>query len=85
MASRLNPYISFDGNAREALEFYQPVFGGELSVMTFGDMGIAGAAGCQQGHARHARDRQRLHVDGGRQRRRGWSHKAGGHLGQPQR
>jgi PhnB protein len=39
MASRLNPYISFRDNAREALEFYRQVFGGELSVMTFGDMG----------------------------------------------
>jgi PhnB protein len=40
MASRLNPYISFRDNAREALECYQQVFGGELSVMTFGDMGM---------------------------------------------
>ena len=39
MASRLNPYISFRDNAREALDFYQQVFGGELAVMTFGDMG----------------------------------------------
>jgi PhnB protein len=39
MASRLNPYLSFDGNARAAMEFYREVFGGELSVMTFGDMG----------------------------------------------
>ena len=31
MASRLNPYISFPGNAREALEFYQGVFGGDLT------------------------------------------------------
>ena len=23
MATRLNPYISFNGNAREALEFYK--------------------------------------------------------------
>ena len=29
MVSRLNPYISFDGNAREAMEFYQGVFGGD--------------------------------------------------------
>ena len=35
----LNPYLSFDGNAREAMDFYQRVFGGELNVMTFGDMG----------------------------------------------
>jgi PhnB protein len=40
MASRLNPYISFNGNAREALEFYKGVFGGSLSVMTFGEMGM---------------------------------------------
>jgi len=30
MASRLNPYISFTDNARQALEFYREVFGGEL-------------------------------------------------------
>jgi PhnB protein len=35
----LNPYLTFDGNAREALEFYKDVFGGELNIMTFGDMG----------------------------------------------
>lgn len=39
MTSRLNPYISFDGNAREALEFYQDVFGGELAVNTFSEFG----------------------------------------------
>ena len=41
MASRLNPYISFDGNAREALEFYRQVFGGELQMSTFGELGGA--------------------------------------------
>jgi PhnB protein len=35
VTSKLNPYISFDGNAREALEFYKEVFGGELEIMTF--------------------------------------------------
>ena len=40
MATRLNPYISFKDNARQALEFYRSVFGGELAVMTFGEMGI---------------------------------------------
>jgi len=39
MASRLNPYISFDGDARQALEFYQAVFGGELALNTFGEAG----------------------------------------------
>jgi len=38
MASRLNPYISFRDNAREAMEFYRTVFGGELTTSTFGDM-----------------------------------------------
>jgi PhnB protein len=34
----LNPYLSFKGNAREAMEFYRSVFGGELSINTFGDL-----------------------------------------------
>lgn len=37
MASRLNPYISFKGQAREAMEFYKSIFGGELRVSTFGE------------------------------------------------
>jgi PhnB protein len=39
MASHLNPYISFTDNAREAMEFYQQVFGGSLTVNTFGEYG----------------------------------------------
>lgn len=37
MTSRLNPYISFRDNAREAITFYESVFGGELNISTFGD------------------------------------------------
>lgn len=37
MVSILNPYVSFNGNAREAMEFYQSVLGGELRLNTFGD------------------------------------------------
>lgn len=37
MPSRLNPYLSFRGNARQAMEFYQSVFGGELVMNTFGE------------------------------------------------
>ena len=40
MTSRLNPYISFDGNARAAMKFYQTVFGGTLTVSTFGEFGM---------------------------------------------
>ncbi len=39
MSSRLNPYINFDGNARAALEFYESVFGGALTLNTFGELG----------------------------------------------
>lgn len=37
MAVQLNPYLSFRDNAREAMEFYQSVFGGELNVATFAE------------------------------------------------
>ena len=37
MTTRLNPYITFGGNAREAMEFYESVFGGELTVNTWGE------------------------------------------------
>ena len=41
MVSRLNPYLSFNGNAGEAMSFYKSVFGGELQLMPFGDMAEA--------------------------------------------
>ena len=42
MASRLNPYLSFAGDTRQAMEFYQQVFGGELVTNTFGEYGMEG-------------------------------------------
>jgi PhnB protein len=39
VTSRLNPYISFAGNAREAMEFYERVLGGTLALSTFGEYG----------------------------------------------
>lgn len=39
MATSLNPYIHFKDNAREAMEFYKSVFGGELTLSTFGQFG----------------------------------------------
>ena len=44
MPSRLNPYLFFAGNAREAMEFYRNVFGGELTVSTFGEYGADDAS-----------------------------------------
>jgi PhnB protein len=36
----LNPYLGFTGNAREALEFYHAVFGGDLTISTFAENGM---------------------------------------------
>ena len=43
MASKLNPYLSFNGEARQAMEFYKTVFGGELRMNTFGEYGAEDA------------------------------------------
>jgi PhnB protein len=37
MTSKLNPYLGFRDNAREALEFYHSVFGGDLTIHTFAE------------------------------------------------
>jgi len=42
MSTRLNPYLNFNGNAREAMQFYANVFGGDLNISTFGEMGSDG-------------------------------------------
>jgi len=33
----IQPYLTFNGNCREAMEFYKECFGGELMIQTFGD------------------------------------------------
>lgn len=43
MDYKLQPYISFKGRAREAMTFYQSVFGGNLDIVTFGQFGIPNA------------------------------------------
>ena len=35
MPTKLNPYLGFKDNAREAMEFYRTVFGGKLVMSTF--------------------------------------------------
>ncbi len=35
MQTKLNPYINFKNNARQAMEFYHGVFGGDLKMQTF--------------------------------------------------
>jgi PhnB protein len=43
MATMLNPYLNFRGDARDAMEFYHSVLGGELKISTFTELG--GASG----------------------------------------
>lgn len=38
MKGQATPYLMFDGNAKEALEYYREVFGGEISnLQTYGE------------------------------------------------
>lgn len=48
MASRLSPYLTFDGTAREAMEFYADVFGGDLAVHTFAQFGVGESADAER-------------------------------------
>src|SRR5215203_1412027 len=51
MSARLNPYISFPGTAREAMEHYQSVLGGTLTLNTFAD--VAGPDSPTPGNIMH--------------------------------
>lgn len=37
----LNPYLTFNGNCREAMGFYKECLGGELTLMPVGDSPVA--------------------------------------------
>jgi len=36
---KLNPYINFNGNAKQAMSFYADIFGGKLTMSTFKEGG----------------------------------------------
>jgi PhnB protein len=40
MSITTSTHLNFDGRAREALDFYRSVFGGELTVATYGQFGM---------------------------------------------
>lgn len=40
MQTKLNPYIGFNGNTKEAMEFYKTVLGGNLTMTTFKEGGM---------------------------------------------
>lgn len=54
MSTFLNPYLNFRGQAREAMTFYHSVLGGQLDVMTFGDMGGMGVPENEAGLVMHS-------------------------------
>lgn len=51
-ASVLNPYLNFNGDARQAMEFYRDALGGELTVSTYGELGFDGPEKDNIMHAR---------------------------------
>jgi PhnB protein len=47
----LNPYLTFNGNAREAMTFYQQCLGGELTMQTVAE--APAAYRCPEGQENH--------------------------------
>jgi PhnB protein len=54
MATSLNPYLNFRDGARQAMEFYASVFGGELTLSTFAEMGGMGQDESEQDKVMHS-------------------------------
>jgi len=52
----LEPYLFFKGNAKEAMEFYKNVFGGELTISTIADVpeGTPAMPGAKPSDVMHA-------------------------------
>ena len=51
----LNTYLTFDGNCREAMTFYQQCLGAELQVMSFADAPVGGMPAEAANRVMHAR------------------------------
>lgn len=49
--SPLNPYLGFNGNCREAMNFYQSCFGGELEIQTIAEAPVE--VRCEAGQEDH--------------------------------
>ena len=41
MPSRLNPYLNFRAETRQAMAFYHTIFGGKLTLSTYKDFGMS--------------------------------------------
>ncbi|GAA2789084.1 VOC family protein [Nonomuraea dietziae] len=51
MGSQLNPCLAFNGNARQAMEFYHDVLGGKLEMGTYAEFGSPDASADKIMHA----------------------------------
>ncbi|WP_229070115.1 VOC family protein [Actinoplanes sp. DH11] len=48
MSITTTTHLNFRGDAREALEFYRSVFGGDIALVTYADAGIGAGDGADQ-------------------------------------
>ncbi|WP_214405981.1 VOC family protein [Pseudonocardia lacus] len=54
MATTLNPYLNFREGTREVMDFYASVFGGELTLSTFAEVGGMGMDESEQDKVMHS-------------------------------
>lgn len=59
--TKLEPYLFFRGNCREAMQFYKTVFGGELKVSTVGEA----PPGSMPDQEKHKNEVMHSHLSGG--------------------
>jgi PhnB protein len=45
--AQISPYLTFNGNCAEAMNFYKEVFGGELMMQTFGQAPMESSEECK--------------------------------------
>lgn len=54
MSTKLTPYLHFRDGTREVMDFYVSIFGGDLRLMTFADLGGLGMTGSEQAKVMHS-------------------------------
>ncbi|MFO0781639.1 MAG: VOC family protein [Candidatus Saccharimonadales bacterium] len=54
MSVAVDPYIFFKGNAREAMEFYKHIFGGDLVTQTYAEVNMPPTEGLSHDSLMHA-------------------------------
>ena len=59
--TKLEPYLFFRGNCRDAMQFYKAAFGGELKISTVGEA----PPGSMPNQEQHTNDVMHSHLSGG--------------------